>query len=61
MNLLPGPGSVSPCFHPGDDAGEAYTAGVNLCHHAADDLAVDLHLTLTAADERDLAGLAERA
>ncbi|MEV4620568.1 hypothetical protein AB0J74_17900 [Asanoa sp. NPDC049573] len=54
-------GSVSPCFHPGD-------ANVNLCHHPSDnvnmcyhpvgdDLAADLHLSLTGIDERHLAAL----
>jgi hypothetical protein len=48
------------CFHPGDgDAlAESATAGVYLCHHPADDLAADLHLSLTGIDERHLAGLA---
>ena len=53
------PGSVSPCFYPGDDTGEAkeHNAGVNLCHHPADDPAADLHLALTSLDERELAAL----
>ena len=53
----PADASVSPCFHPGDEPREAETAGVYLCHHPADDLAADLHLSLTATDERELAAL----
>jgi hypothetical protein len=43
---------VSPCFHPGDENPQA--------GHPGDDLAADLHLSLTGIDERHLAVLANR-
>jgi len=52
---------VSPCFHPVDDrvcfhpGDEDAPAG-----HPGDDLAVDLHLSVTGIDERQLAVLADR-
>ncbi|HEV7713026.1 MAG TPA: hypothetical protein VGP16_32835 [Asanoa sp.] len=44
------PGNGAGCFHPSDN--------VNCCYHPADDdLAADLHLSLTRIDERHLATL----
>jgi hypothetical protein len=45
------------CFHPGGDAAESGSS-VSSCPHPADDLATDLHLSLTGLDERELAALA---
>jgi hypothetical protein len=48
-------GGVNSCYHPADPV----TGNVNCCYHPADeDLAVDLHLTLTGIDGHHLAALA---